>query len=81
MRQDSCHDCGSKPGETPFSAEPRRRGTPRLCLDCQAERARVAERGTLPTAALQTRASYRAAFRHRQGQAQMDLVDLVMPRP
>jgi hypothetical protein len=76
-----CHDCGSRQGETPFPRGRRRRGEPRLCVDCIAERARVALRDALPGSVYQTRASYRAALRYRQKQPQADLVDLVTRCP
>jgi|HubBroStandDraft_1064217.scaffolds.fasta_scaffold09768_6 hypothetical protein len=76
-----CHDCGSRQGETPFPRGRRRVGEPRLCVDCMVERARVAARGALPAMVSQTRASYRAALRHRQQQDQLDLVDAIQPGP
>ena len=83
-----CHDCGSLHGETRFPVGPKRRGEPMLCVDCIVERARVAMRDALPafrgwgvTRITQTRASYRAALRHRRASAQGDLVDLVVEAP
>jgi hypothetical protein len=83
-----CHDCGSRQGETPFPRGRRRRGEPRLCVDCTVERARVAMRDMLPVfrgygalRVTQTRASYRAALRHREKQPQGDLVDLCVKGP
>lgn len=75
---------------------PTKHGVPRLCLDCSkpSEPIRSYEtfeelrryfalhehRGRASITA-RTRASYRAALRHRQKQAQMDWVDQMGPTP
>lgn len=64
-----CTSCGSRRTETAFPE----RG--KLCCDCLAE-SLVAPRPA--PARVITRASYRAALRHRQRQDQGDLVDLVV---
>jgi hypothetical protein len=88
-RASECHSCGSLSSETRFPAE-RIAGIPIMCLECTLEYAseitrpaRCAEtlanikaRGGLPT-----RASYRAALRHRQSLDQLDLVDLIVRAP
>lgn len=68
----SCVSCGSRSTETAFPARGSR------CCDCLAERARVPPERTVLA---MTRASYRAALRHRRTLAQLDLVDLVVPAP
>lgn len=87
-----CHDCGATAHEATF---PGTRKPPRKidrCTDCIADLAQLSEaspamaRLTAATARLvaisvQTRASYRAGYRHRAKQAQGDLVDLVVPPP
>lgn len=74
-----CHDCGSLSAETAFPG-PRKLSLRRdRCCDCAAE-AGLEPAG--PSARpVQTRASYRAAFRHRATLAQGDLVDLLVPPP
>lgn len=67
-----CRSCGSRASETPFP----KKGL--NCCDCQAE-AELAPRPE--TTRLTTRASYRAALRHRQKSPQLDLVDLVIRCP
>lgn len=79
-----CHDCGSRSGETAFPVGRRRAAAAKvpLCCDCIAERARASERGAKPERiAARSRASYRAALRHRQKLPQLDLIDLIMPVP
>jgi hypothetical protein len=72
-----CHDCGSSSGETAFP--PRKpRGKPLRCCECMTEAARDPVHLDRATA-VQTRASYRAAYRHRLASAQGDLVDLLRP--
>jgi hypothetical protein len=74
-----CHDCGSMSRDTAF---PKRRvGKMPRCCDCEAEAARAADAAGGLSAArpIRTRASYRAAFRHRAQQPQGDLVDLLVP--
>jgi hypothetical protein len=75
-----CHDCGCGKGEGEFL--PKRRGQPRLCADGIAEHERAVLRGPLkPSDRIRTRASYRAALRHRQRSPQLDLVDALVPSP
>lgn len=65
-----CVSCGSRDTETGFPP----RG--RLCDDCLTERPHAESTGKP-----RTRASYRAALRHRQQSPQMDLIDLITPVP
>jgi hypothetical protein len=84
-----CDSCGSLSSETRFPVE-RIPEIPDMCLDCTLEyaseitreqrcaetRAAIAARGGIGT-----RASYRAALRHRQSLDQLDLVDLIVRTP
>jgi hypothetical protein len=67
-----CHSCGSYPSETPFPTRGWR------CSDCTAEAERIQSTRTWK---VMTRASYRAALRHRQTLAQFDLVDMLVHTP
>lgn len=73
-----CHDCAATSREATFPGE--RKPTRKLdrCIDCVAERLRAPPGSSVP---IQTRASYRAAYRHRASQAQGDLIDLVVSPP
>ncbi len=76
-----CYSCASTPEETEFGPKPGR-GKNRLCLNCAEELARSIERARpVKPRPVVSRASYRAAKRHREGQPQMDLVDLLVPGP
>lgn len=88
-RARECYSCGSRPSETRFPTD-RIEGIPDMCLDCTLEwasettrPARCAE--TLAkikaSGGLPTRASYRAALRHRQSLDQLDLIDLIVRAP
>jgi hypothetical protein len=79
--QRRCHDCGSTSSETAFPGT--RKPTRRIdrCSDCLAEFERIAERPEASIPPIVTRASYRAAYRHRAKQPQGDLVDLVVAPP
>jgi hypothetical protein len=74
-----CLSCGATSVEAAFAPKVKGRLAPKLCLDCTA----AAERGDAPPhrSSPTTRASYRAAWRHRQKQDQRDLVDLLAPPP
>jgi hypothetical protein len=69
-----CQSCAATDADdATFS---RRRGQALMCDDCA--RLPSTARPQTPT---QTRASYRAAYRHRLKQAQGDLIDLIVPPP
>jgi hypothetical protein len=51
------------------------------CCDCTAEFQRLAERQPPAPKPVQTRRAYRAAFRFRAQQGQLDLIDLLVPPP
>jgi hypothetical protein len=83
-----CHDCGSRGGggETKFPRGPRplmpdgaRRV--RLCVDCVAERDRVAERSPLPVWVGDKRRRYLLGLASRARNGGPDLVDLATPEP
>jgi hypothetical protein len=89
-----CHDCGSSSRETLFPGTHKPYRKVDRCTDCLAEFERLAERlaeasgsdqrpaaASASLALMQTRASYRAAYRHRAEQAQGDLVDRLVPPP
>jgi hypothetical protein len=70
-----CRSCGGREADgCKFSHRP---GLPKMCEDCLVERPSTFHRGSPP----RTRASYRAAFRHRQKSDQLDLVDQLVPPP
>lgn len=89
MSNPECYSCGSRPCETRFPTS-RIEGLPLLCIDCALEwasevtrparcaatRAEIRARGGMTT-----RASYRAALRHRQSLDQLDLIDLIVRAP
>jgi len=83
--QRSCHDCGSVARDTPFPGTRKPHGRADRCCDCAAEFARLVERVAEPALRRrtpgQTRAAYRAAYRHRAAQPQMDLGDLLVAPP
>lgn len=54
-------------------------GVPLLCTDCKAAAGRFVAPARLRR--VQTRASYRAALRHRNASPQSDLVDLIVRAP
>ena len=62
---------------------PKPRGLPRRCLDCASgpAPAPLTLADGLTRNKPRTRASYRAAHRHRSRSAQLDLVDLLVPPP
>jgi hypothetical protein len=80
-----CHSCGATDIEAEFALKVRGQPAPRLCLDCTRiarEGGDPSQRPDPPSQRLpQTRASYRAAYRHRLRQDQMDMVDLLRPPP
>jgi hypothetical protein len=91
MSRRRCFDCGTTGDEAAFPGKRKPTRQPDLCTDCVAERERllearpVAVAGPAPPLArpvpVQTRAAYRAAYRHRAKLAQGDLVDLLVPPP
>lgn len=72
-----CHSCAATSIEAKFARKVRGQPAPKLCLDCEAP----ADARSPPSNPPRTRASYRAAYRHRVKQAQGDLVDLLVPPP
>jgi hypothetical protein len=79
-RPRECAGCAGRGPDTKFLS--RRRRSPDLCLDCQRESARNADRNpaaqrTPPI----TRASARARFRVRRNDRQLDLIDLIQGPP
>lgn len=79
---DTCHGCGSRRCDTPFARK--RKGEPLRCQDCVAWLAGAAERAERRARRAErpcSRRSYRAAFRWRQSQAQLDLVDMLVASP
>jgi hypothetical protein len=72
-----CRDCGSTSVETTFPSR-KPRGQPQRCCECITAAARDPVHLDRATQ-VQTRASYRAAYRHRLASDQMDLVDLLRP--
>lgn len=60
---------------------PKVRGRSTVCLSCEREVRNKAARLQYSSLKIRTRASYRAALRHRQKQQQMDWVDLVVRAP
>lgn len=71
-----CSSCAATPSDGAIFP-PKERGKPVICGDC----AMVAQRLTDMTGLPRTRASYRAALRHRRASAQMDLVDMIVRTP
>lgn len=70
-----CRSCGGREADgCKFSHRP---GLPKVCEDCLAEPPSEFDRTNPP----RTRASYRAAFRHRQKSDQLDLVDMLVKAP
>lgn len=89
-----CYSCAAGPADAKFPAI-FRRGRPKLCVDCIAQierdadcrerrfvRASKVKRKDWQVATIvRRRASYRAKLRHREQSPQLDLVDILMPRP
>lgn len=69
-----CHSCGATNLEAAFPAKVKGQPRPKRCLGCMAAPPPrdLAQRA-------QTRASYRAAHRHRAKSDQLDLVDMLRP--
>lgn len=69
-----CLSCAARPDEAQFPERSR------VCVDCVMEAARAF--GAMPAQTkARSRRSYRAALRHRQQSAQLDLVDMITPVP
>lgn len=79
MSKRLCRDCGAAEADGAiFETRPSDQVKRLVCQDCiAAARAPAPKPTTLPV----TRASYRAAHRHRASLAQLDLVDLLVPPP
>lgn len=84
----TCSLCGSTDRETEFDGTRKPRGKSDACRDCTETHDpmedRIAARRREIAAsrrAVMTRASYRAAFRHRQRQPQADMVDMIRGMP
>jgi hypothetical protein len=75
-----CHDCGATAADADFPARYRGDRGPIRCVACAAAPYEPC-RPRPVTPPIRTRASYRAAHRHRGAQAQLDLVDLLVRPP
>jgi hypothetical protein len=69
-----CWSCGDV--DSPVTRD--RRGAPLICDDCRHEAALMRD---VRAGKIRTRASYRAAFRHRMGLRQRDWVDELLGTP
>lgn len=76
-----CHSCGATPSDAKFPVN-RPRSLKDRCVECIANAVgRQPHRAPINPTSVQTRASYRAAYRQRLKSAQGDLIDLIVPPP
>jgi hypothetical protein len=74
-----CRDCAAAEADgATFLTRPSGQVKRLVCTDCIRAAAHEAADKAV---AVQTRASYRAAYRHRAARDQLDLVDLLVPPP